>query len=449
MTSLKPISLTESSPARQPWLELLILAGVALVPLSAKWVIAGIYVTTTRIFFLLVLCLWAAAVFRYRRWTELKPAPGLRWLEWSMPAFLLACGVSGLVAVDKMLWGKEMIKIGQLLAIYLFVRSVAFQTLRQRTYLAMLVLVAALTGAVGIAQYFSGPAWAADPRFTIVLGRVRSQLTFGDPNNFAAYLAGAVPLALAAAEYSKRRWLWLAGAGLVTGCLICTYSRSGWIAASVGTAVVLLLRRRRILAPTAILLAIVVAEVMAFSYDTKKCGFVAGLAHKTTSMVDNSPIIFRRTDTLRVDLVRLGVAMFQSHPVLGVGLGNSGQVMPQYFEQVKVSNMFVHDYARAGREMTVCSTPLQLLAELGVLSASMLAVAAGLAITFFRAYRGSSEDERSQVAGLIGACIAVLTASLMGWLFTRGAAETFFLLLGLVSAQVFRHQAFDRGTSKP
>jgi O-antigen ligase len=447
MTSLKPISLTESSPARQLWLELLILAGVALVPLSAKWVIAGIYVTTTQMFFSAAVGLWAVWVLRHRRWADWTPAPGLRWLEWAMLAFLLACAVSGLAAVSKKLWAKELIQIGHALAIYLFVRSVAGQGVRLKTYIAMLLLVAALAGAFGVAQYFSDT-----PGFAIILGRTRSHLTFGGPNNFAAYLAGAVPLALAAAEQSRRRWLCLAGAGAVTAGLICTCSRSGWIGAFVGLAVVLMLRRRRLLVPVVILLAIMVAQVAAFSYDIRRCGtdFWLSVAGPDANSLSASPVLFRSTDSWRINLFRLGMAMVQSHPLLGVGLGNSRQVMPEYYQKAHVSNRFLVDYAnKNNEEMTLDCAPLQIVAELGLLSVTGLALTIGFVVTMTRAYRRGDAKDRPLVAGLIGACIAVLTASLMGWLFTRGVAETFFLLLGLIGAHVLRPQALDRGTSKP
>ena len=451
MTGLKPMSLTESSPTCRWWLELLILAGAALVPLSASWMIAGIHVTTTQVFFSVAMGLWAVWVLRHRRWADWTPAPGLRWLEWTMLAFLLACAVSGLVAVSKKLWAKELIQIGYTLAIYLFVRSVAGQGGRLKTYIAMLLSVATLAGAFGVAQYFSGLAWTDDPRFMIVLGRVRSHLTFGDPNNFAAYLAGAVPLALAAAEQSRRRWLCLAGAGTVTASLICTCSRSGWIGAFVGLLVVLLLRHRRLLVPAAIFLAILAAQIAAFSYDIGRCGTYSGLsiAGPDAKVQSANPVLFRSTDSFRTDLFRLGTAMVQSHPLLGVGLGNAGLVMPEYFQKAHVSSQFLLDYASKNVEMTLHCAPLQVVAELGLLSVTGLAVVVGFVVTLTRAYRRSDDGDRPLVAGLIGACVAILTATSLGWLFTRFVAETFFLLLGLVSAQVLRHQAFDRGTSKP
>ena len=458
MTSLKPKSLAESSPTCRPQLELLILAGVVLVPLSVSWTISGIHVTTTQMFFSAALGLWAVSVLRHRRWADWTPAGGLRWLEWSMLAFLLACGVSGLVAVNKKLWAKELIQIAQALAIYLFVRSVALQGVRLKTYIALLLSVAALAGLVGVAEYFFRQAWMDDYDFMIIFGRTRSHLTLASPNNFAAYLAGAVPLALAAAAAQpRRRWLWLAGAGAVTASLICTLSRSGWIGAFVGVLVVLLLGRRRVLVPAAILLAILVAEVAAFSYDVRRCGTdsrVAASSHDvgisgTDSGLGDNPVLVRRADSIRKDLFRLGVAMFQSHPLLGLGLGNAGQVMREYLEKSDVGDSFLMDYARNNPEMTLDCTPLQILAELGLLSVTALAVAIGLVVTLTRAYRRSDDGDRLLVAGMIGACVAILTATSLGWLFLRGLTETFFLLLGLVSAQVLRRQAFDGGNSKP
>ncbi len=441
MTNLKPIPLTESSPARRPWLELLIFAGVALVPLSASWKILGVYVTTTQLFFSAFMGLWAVSVLRQRRWADWTPGPGLRWMEWAMLAFLLACAASGLAAVSKKLWAKELIQIAYAMAIYLFVRSVACQGVRLKTYVAMMVAVAGLAGVLGVAQYFAGQSWTDDPRFMIIWGRVRSHLTFGSPNNFAAYLAGAVPLALAAAERPRRRWLYLAGAGAAMASLICTCSRSGWVGAFVGVAVVLLLRRRRLLVPAAILLAILAAQMAAFSYDIGKCGTDAGLGA--------NPVLFRCTDSFRMDLIRLGVEIVKAHTVWGVGLGNAGLVMPEYFQSAHVSSQFLGDYASKNVEMTLHCGPLQVLAELGLLGVTALAVVIGLVVTMTRAYRCGDDGDRPLVTGLIGACAAILTATTLGWLFTRCVAETFFLLLGLISAQVLRHRALGRGNGNP
>jgi O-antigen ligase len=399
-------------------------------------------------FFSLALGLWAVSVLRHRRWADWTPAPGLGWLEWSMLAFLLACGASGAVAAGKSLWAKKLVQVGYTLAIYLFVRSAAGRNVRLKTYVAMLLSVAALAGAVGVAQYFSGRAWTDDPNFMIVLGRVRSHLTLGSPNNFAAYLAGAVPLAVAAAERSRRRRLYLAGAGMVTAGLICTCSRSGWIGALVGLAVVLLLRRRRLLVPAAILLAILFAEVAAFSYDVSRCGTDRGLSAGTDALIAN-PTLLRTTDSFRSDLVRLGAAMIQAHPWLGVGLGNTGLAMPEYFQTAHVSSEFLKDYARKNVEMTFHCAPLQIVAELGLLSVTGLALAIGFVVTLARAYRRSDDEDRPLVTGLIGACVAILAATAFGWLFTRFVAETFFLLLGLVGAQVLRRPALGRGSGKP
>jgi O-antigen ligase len=224
------------------------------------------------------------------------------------------------------------------LAIYLFVRSVGGQRLRLKAYVAVLLSVAALAGTAGVAQYFSGSAWTDDPNFMIVLGRVRSHLTMASPNNFTAYLAGAVPLALAAAEQSRRRWLYLAIAGVVAASLICTCSRSGWIGAVAGVTAVLLLRRRRLLVPAATFLAILGLEVAAFSYDVSRYGTAPGLSVAGTDALSANPLLLRCTDSFRADLWRLGVAMVEAHPWLGVGLGNTGLAMPEYFQRAHVSS---------------------------------------------------------------------------------------------------------------
>ncbi len=435
------------------FLEVLLMLGIVLIPLAAQWKVGPVHVTTTQIFFSLVLLGWVALRGLPGLVREIRPQGSLRWLEWGMLAFVLAGAASVWAAQNRTLAIKELVQIVFCIAIYAYVRSNALRTFGIDRYCRWIVWVAGAAALLGVVQYFMSPPTT----FTIVLGRTRPYLTFGDPNNFAAYLAGLLPLSLAVVAQRPRRWGYMAAVTLVVFCLICTCSRSAWLSAIVGSLVLLLIRRREMLVPMAMLLAIAVVGSVLFAYDVRHQGTDRGLAIKkmpksaetgetawgqdaeaaatADEAVEATPILRRNTDSFRKDLVRLGLTMFRTNPILGVGLGNSGDVMPYYFERAQVSEGFQMDYQAKGQEMTIHSMPLQLLTELGLASMTVLVVIGGMIWMFVQGCRRGRPRDAALLAGLIGACGAILVATCFGWLFTRGLSEIFFILLGLAAAQ--------------
>lgn len=193
----------------------------------------------------------------------------------------------------------------------LIVREGAFRWLAAG--LSLSILVSLLPAVAQLTAGAPTPTHWLDPQYLdTILTRVSGPTD--NPNAFAGYLSYALPLCLAIAA-AQGGWLgWAAataGAG-ATACLLLTYSRSGWLAASLGclpvVAGILLDRRRGVrsrLLPALCALMLVLAS------------YPAAMSLRATTV----PNLRHGTLVHRLFLWQAGVAMLQRHPVGGVGLG--------------------------------------------------------------------------------------------------------------------------------
>ncbi len=427
---------------RETALELLLLLGIVLIPLSYTWGFRNVRCTTTELYFGAVLLAWALLLVAtgLRKGlafpTELRP---VRWVEAAMACFWLMCAVSLVAAESAWLWAKEFMQVTLCLGIYLMVRTSAMRRFSLSAYCTVLLIAAAAAAGAGVVQYLAGGFPWQDHCFQLVRGRPRSHVTFADPNNFAAYLAGMIPLAVAAlATRGRRWWAWIAGLFLLTGCLICTCSRSGWLGTACGVVVVAVLLRRKAILPVVVLLGAVAIAGSLFGYDVHRRGTVGGQG--TIASVEKAgaeTILVRDTDSYRLALTRIAMVMIRKNPVLGVGLGNSGIAVPRYLDDVdNVPGAFLDDLELKNVQLTPHNTLLELTAELGPAGAlASLAFVLGFywaAASTLR--RRPAGNDRYLLVGLVGGWTGVLAATSIGWIFTRGVAESFLILTGLVIA---------------
>ena len=248
--------------------------------------------------------------------------------------------------------------------------------------------------AVAIATGASSSADATDP--------TRAAGTIGDPNQLAAVLVGALPLALALAADRER------GAGLRAAAAACaalallgtlaSASRGGLLAlaAVLLTAVVVGGRWRPAALPVVVL--VVLSTVVYFGAVAP-----APLRDRLTHGDDGSG---------RTDLWRVAWRIVQDRPLLGVGAGN--------FELAGVRYVLrPGELTRADAVVTlprpVHNTYLQVLAELGLVGGFMLFALIGYVLRCglqaARAFtaRGDRTMEllsRAWVVGLVGVLVA-------------------------------------------
>lgn len=253
---------------------------------------------------------------------------------------------------------------------------IAVQTVRQRWQVlglvACLLLAPASEALLGLFQFISGDG---PPSFRIAanLPYVRAYGTIGTPNPFAGYLNMAWPLAVALAVYvvwrakDDRRstitqlstvGLW-AGALVLLGGLLASFSRGGWLGAVVGAAGMTLALGRRmahVVLGGALLAGLVVllgsVGLLPAALSTRITSVVGSLALFDPSTVTVTPQNFAVVE--RMAQMWAGVKMFLAHPLTGVGPGNFTLAYPDvtappwYVSRGHAHNYYINMAAEAG-----------------------------------------------------------------------------------------------------
>ncbi|MCW2949033.1 MAG: O-antigen polymerase [Thermoleophilia bacterium] len=232
----------------------------------------------------------------------------------------------------------------------------------------------------------------------------RSIGTFADPNEFAAALVPAMAFGLPLAESAQSTLVRWVGRSAVTVCLIgvvTSGSRGGVLALLVAFAVVLLGSRGRERVRLTGWTLVTIAGVAAWLALTPAASTI------TARLADHD-------SSGRTELWTVAVREMRAEPLHGVGLGNY-PVRSRYFvDGLANQDLFLRD-AR-----TTHSTPLELLAELGIVGLLLYygfivgCLAAGVrAIRLARTLGESqlSAAARGMVAGIIAAVAATLFLS--------------------------------------
>lgn len=237
---------------------------------------------------------------------------------------------------------------------------------------------------------------------------------FANPNDLAYALAMLVPLvvglALGSSRLGWRLALW-GLAGVYAAATFFTYSRSGLLA--LGAVVVLcFLRWNRswLKVPAAVLAGVAMAAAVG-TYWAREQGF--------------SDILTDVTLQQRVQTVRVGLAMFADHPLLGVGPGCSVVGWPLYAPPGTATGAYLHTH----------NTFIQVLGETGLLGTIPFVVLVGLGLLAARRLAGrwlraGRPDRARLIAGLEIALWGFLISSLAAGLLLTWYP---YLLLGYVS----------------
>jgi O-antigen ligase len=261
--------------------------------------------------------------------------------------------------------------------------------------------------------------------YSIVTGYNQRLAGIIDTDYFAAQLIPAIIIAcflFVTAGSPRARWLYAAVAGVDLVAFVVTQSRGGIVGLAVGlfAAVVLAGRARaRILALVLALLAVGLGYYFGykpahvFGGDTTR----GGLNGATSG---------------RLDLWRVALLIFQSHPFGGVGLGNFQTVEPSYATQT-VNLTLVRQIVK--EQLVVHNTYLQLLADLGLvglgLFLAILALPLRLAGRALRRLELELNELEFHVRGLLAGTIGMLIA----YAFLSAEFEKpLWLVLGLLAS---------------
>ncbi len=252
-----------------------------------------------------------------RRERQLYYAPMNKYILLFFGAYLVAIAMSVTPSAS--------LKPGLLFLLFVGAALVTENSLTTRKQLEFftgaLVLLAAVVSLIGVAQYVFGvsgaDSWVDSDMFSEITTRVYS--TLQNPNVLAEYLVLILPLGgalLLTAKDWGRRILWFLCCGLITLCLLLTFSRGGWLGALIAGAIFVVM-----LSPRLILLAPVALVVLWFLLpDTIKSRFSS-----IGDMKDSST-------SYRVAIWMGTIAMLKDYWLCGVGPGTEAfnQIYPAY-----------------------------------------------------------------------------------------------------------------------
>ncbi|MGV8121868.1 MAG: O-antigen ligase family protein [Candidatus Xenobiia bacterium LiM19] len=258
-----------------------------------------------------------------------KPAAIPLWSpEYALALMIVMAGISIAAASDKMLAGMRFLELLTGAAIFVLVKAYARRnpdTLKSFTLPALFPF--ALVVLFSVAQVITIDYIALIPAdmkggLAEVKGRISS--IFDSPNILAPYLLLALPFLFSVITISgsgrKEKGmlfvLWFLG----LCCLVCTFSRNGWLAVIISTALMALLslsgRIKRILIASVLIVLFIFAAAWMLKGDTVRSYFYR-----------NGP------DMSRMVTYRTALTMLHDRPVLGVGIGNFRTAFPLYFSR--------------------------------------------------------------------------------------------------------------------
>lgn len=304
----------------------------------------------------------------------------------------------------------ELLKWVEFALLYL----VATQLLRGRLRwwaIAALFLAGASQALLGAYQFVA----QVGPSAFLLGGRfMRAYGTFQQPNPYAGYLGYLAPVAASLTITATERWwrarrlkdLIVATACAGTALLLVagigmSWSRGGWLALGLALAVVAGLHLRRAALAAAAVIAVILVTVGTGWLPAAIAGRVSDLGNyfampdpvRTEINDDNFAVLER------VAHWRAGLAMFDDHPWLGVGIGNYAVAYERYAPP--------HWYEPLGHAHNIY---INFLAETGVLGAGMFgALWIGMWLVTWRRARMTNGYRAALALGVLGT-LAYLTA---------------------------------------
>ena len=223
-----------------------------------------------------------------------------------------------------------------------------------------------------------------------------------DANYEALTLVTGIPLAVWMVKYEMGPWLKRIGAvcaGLMIGGVLLTESRAGLLAAVVTGLAAVVMSRRKMLALGLFAVALAVGVIVTPAEVTKRFHGIKFEGAATNGDEESSRIHY--------ELLKAGLAMIKSSPLVGVGLEQFKGVAPDYNrELLKV----------AGHEYIAHDTYIQIAAESGLPVLFLFLSLAAVAILHCREVRRSANVPLARMAaaiqlGLIGYSVAAASVT--------------------------------------
>jgi O-antigen ligase len=402
--------------------------GFCLLGISVPWGspytlnVGSFPVTPTDLLVALLGFAWLVRIVTWR----LNPFGAAPWIVY-VGLFLAAIALSMTQSLDVRASEREIVKWLELATVYL--AGTSFIRDRRQVHL---ILAAIIAGGVsqallGFAQtgLSLGPASFAAQRLAL-----RAYGTFDQPNPYAGYLNLVLPLSLAMVLVGPRDRLraWYGAATVVmAAAVLASESRGALLAGFVAISVMLALIYRAFLGALFLgVLSLIGTALLALSGLLPLSEFdrfltPLGLANVTFNDVNNSNF----SAVERAAHWLAGVRMFESHPLLGVGIGNYSAAYPAYHPRGWYASLdHAHDYY------------INIAAEAGIIGLTVYVLLVGSALWYsFVALRRSREPIfRAVGLGVTGALVATSFHNIFDVLFVHSIATLLGLLMALASA---------------
>jgi O-antigen ligase len=333
------------------------------------------------------------------------------WPSYTIPlcAFMATTALSLLMSPEPAA-GVAVVRKFVLFSMGLLAASFVTTPYRMRISHAALLVVAAITACVAMAQFVAGyirylstQSLADDPT---VLARITGLM--GHWMTFSGEQLLVWCAAIPAVIILGRRWFVLLG--LVGTALVLSFTRSVWLGAAAGFVVVALMVPRKMLIGVALPIAIVGVAASGLIY------------HRVAMSFDGQNFA---PDTGRLTMALVGSRMIQDHPLFGVGPERIAREFPNYYRVEALENSSFY-YGHLHNNI------LQIAAERGLLCLAaflwfIFEVYAGLASML----KTAAADTRWVIVSALAALTGFLIAGFFEYNF--GDSEILLLLLFIVS----------------
>jgi putative inorganic carbon (hco3(-)) transporter len=283
---------------------------------SAHGAIGGISLSVTTIALFGLYALWVAELLLSSSQTH-RPR-----FRWALPAFayIAVMGISSVVAANSALVLNELALVGQTILLFIYVSSTVRSLEQIRFVIRLLLLALTVQASLLAVQYFTGASiqFAGLRSSERIQETTRVAGTLGSPNSAGGFLAACIAIAVAlvvARGAHSFRVLPIAGICIGGLALVLTFSRGGWLAATISIAFVLAVLVIRGALTGRILVVGVVVAVLGLS--------LGGQIHSRLQSQSGGLKARAAVGDVAVDVIR-------DHPLTGVGANNYVTVLPEY-----------------------------------------------------------------------------------------------------------------------
>lgn len=354
------------------------------------------------------------AVLKWRR--ELRPQTA------ALQPVVIALAMYALVVFSTSIWARDARMVDETVseivkALFIAVLAASLAPSRTALQRAMTALIAAATvlSATSVVQITTGRFTGAffglvtpqvGTMYEHLMGTRAAGPPNSDPNFYARILVIVIPLAVAYALIERtvaRRLAYAAAALIITAGTLVTYSRGAMLAMFVMGVLLLIGLRIPVKQMAFVAAAGVIALIVLPSNITRRMLTIETLMpdYAATAVDYDSSVEKRKL------LVAASLAMFESHPVAGVGAGNYGRLYPRYANDI--GSPWI-DYHPPGTKEHPHGLYFEIASETGLLG--LITFAAVIVTAFLalrrarRAFEGRGDRELAVVAVTVGVAIA-------------------------------------------